>query len=375
MRWLRARLAHKLFLSYALVIVVGVATLFIAMQAVAPTILDQHMAGMMGQGMMGAGHAAGSDPQLRTAFRDAMMQALLVATGVALLVALPVSLGVAQQIVRPLRRMLAATRRIAAGQYAERVPLERAIADDELGHLAASFNEMAGALEQTERRRLALVGDVAHELRTPIASLEGYLEGLLDGVVQPTPQLWTRLHDEAGRLRRLVEDLQELSRAEARQLTLVPRPVPPGEIVQAALDRLVTQFADKGLDLQSAVAPSLPPVLADRDRAVQVLTNLLTNALRYTPAPGRVSVRVERVGEAVAFSVADSGVGLAPEQLEQVFERFYRVDKSRSRALGGSGIGLTIARALAEAMGGELRAASPGTGQGSTFTLTLPIAP
>jgi len=375
MRWLRARLARKLFLSYALVIVVGVIILAIAMEAVAPTILDQHMAGMTGQGMMGGTAGLGSDPLLRAAFRDATMQALLIATGVALVVALLLSLAVARQIVRPLRRMLAATRRIAAGHYAERVPLERAIADDELGQLATSFNEMAGALEQTERRRLALVGDVAHELRTPIASLEGYLEGLLDGVVQPTPRLWTRLHDEAGRLRRLVDDLQELSRAEARQMVLALRPVPPDEIVRAALDRLDTQFADKGLELCRDLAPSLPPVLADRDRAVQILTNLLTNALRYTPAPGRVSVRVARTGEAVAFGIADSGVGLAPEHLEHIFERFYRVDKSRSRTLGGSGIGLTIANALAEAMGGELRAASAGPGRGSTFTLTLPVAP
>jgi signal transduction histidine kinase len=374
MQWLRGSLTRKLFLSYVLIIIVGVVTLFIAMEAVSPTLLDQHMASMMGQqGMMGTGSSTSIDPQLRTAFREAMMQALLIGAGAALLVALPVSLLVAQQIVRPLRRVLAATRRIAAGHYAERVPLEEAIADDELGDLATSFNEMAGALEQTEHRRLALVGDVAHELRTPIASLEGYLEGLLDGVVQPTPQLWTRLHDEAGRLRRLVDDLQELSRAEARQLTLVVRPVPPGDIVQAALDRLDTQFADKGLDLQWTVAPSLPPVLADRDRAVQILTNLLTNALRYTPAPGRVSIRAELAGEAVAFRVTDSGVGIAPENLDQIFERFYRVDKSRSRALGGSGIGLTIARALAEAMGGTLRAASSGPSQGSTFTLTLPI--
>jgi histidine kinase len=157
-------------------------------------------------------------------------------------------------------------------------------------------------------------------------------------------------------------------------MPLALRPVPAQRVVELALDRLGSQFADKGLALRQEVPSSLPSVLADEDRAVQVLTNLLTNALRYTPAPGNILLRVERQGVMVAFSVADSGVGLAPEDLAHVFERFYRVDKSRSRALGGSGIGLTIAKALVEAMGGDMQAGSEGLGRGSTFTFTLPVA-
>src|SRR5439155_1861499 len=141
---------------------------------------------------------------------------------------------------------------------AERVPITPANAGDEVGQLAASFNAMAGALEQTERRRLELIGDVAHELRTPISTLEGYLEGLLDGVVEPSPRTWAKLHDEAGRLRRLVADLQDLSRAEARQSPLMVRPVAPAVIVQAALDRVGSQFAEKGLDLCRTIPPHLP---------------------------------------------------------------------------------------------------------------------
>ncbi len=378
MRWFRARLAPKLFLSYLLVVLVGVTTLFIAVTALAPSFFENTMRGMMaGQGMggmMGGQPPSSFDAAIQSAFRDALMRALLIATLLAALAALLVSLFVSRQIVRPLQRMLQATRRIEAGQYAERIAIPPANQGDELGRLAERFNEMASSLEDTERRRLDLVGDVAHELRTPIATLEGYLEGLLDGVVEPSAPTWVRLHDEAGRLRRLVDDLQELSRAEARQLPLTLQPVSPASIVQAAVERLRPQFAEKGLDLHATAPTNLPAVQADQDRAVQVLTNLLTNALRYVPAPGSVDVTVARAGDAIAFRVTDTGVGIAAADVPHVFERFYRVDKSRARALGGSGIGLTIARALVEAMGGRISAESAGVGQGSAFTFTLPQA-
>jgi two-component system sensor histidine kinase BaeS len=373
MGWLRANLRVKLLLSYLLTVLVGGVTLFIAAQLVAPSFFAQHMARMMGgPPMMGSVTAA--DPSLDRAFRDSLMQALLVGGGVAALVAVIVSLFVAQQIARPVQRMLAATRRIASGHYAERVPIEPGNAGDEIGHLAESFNEMAASLEQTERRRLDLIGDISHELRTPIATIEGYLEGLLDGVVEPSAQTWALLHDEAGRLRRLVEDLQQLSRAEARQITLAIRPIASAAIVARTLDRLRPQFDEKGLTLRSEMPSDLPPVAADEDRAVQVLTNLLINALRYTPAPGDVTLAVTHTGDAVTFAIADTGIGFAPEQAPQLFDRFYRVDKSRSRALGGSGIGLTIARVLVEAMHGHISATSAGPGQGSTFAFTLPVA-
>jgi two-component system sensor histidine kinase BaeS len=230
------------------------------------------------------------------------------------------------------------------------------------------------ALEQTERRRLEVIGNVTHELRTPIATLEGYLEGLLDGVIEPTPRAFAMLHTEAGRLRRLVDDLQQLSRAEARQIPLSLQPIAPQLLVRSALAPLEGQFAEKGLDLQINLPEDLPRVEADPTRAVQILTNLLVNALRYTPTPGRVEVAVSRVEGMVTFRVSDTGVGLSPEQLAHIFERFYRVDKSRSRAFGGSGIGLTIAQSLAQAMGGEIRVESAGLGQGSSFTLTFPQA-
>jgi len=375
-QWLRTSLGRKLFVSYVLVIVVGVVTLVVTMQLVAPPLLARHIAEALAtRGRTGAtARPASLDAHLSLAVRQATLEALTVAAMASLLVAAVVAVLVSRRIVQPLRRIVTATGRIAAGHYAERVPGDHGARGDEVDALAASFNTMAGALEETERRRLALIGDLAHELRTPIATIEGYLEGVLDGVVAPSPETWARLHSEAGRLRRLVAGLQDLSRAEARQIPLVLRPVAPATLVDAALDRLEGQFAAKGLTLQCVVPSTLPAVQADQDRAVQVLTNLLTNALRYTPAPGRITVTATRQDNAVVFSVADTGLGLAPEHLARLFERFYRVDASRSRALGGSGIGLTIAQALVDAMGGAIQAQSGGLGRGSTVSVTLPIA-
>jgi signal transduction histidine kinase len=373
-------LGWKLFVAFASVIAVGVIALWVAIGLAAPRFFDQQMAGMM-QMMQGSGGMTGGgsigmatpsmDAAITGAFRQAMTQALVVATAAAVLMAVVASLFVTRRIVGPLQRLAAASQRIAIGHYAERVPVT---SSDELGELARTFNSMAGALEAAERRRRELIGDIAHELRTPIATLEGYLEGLLDGVVEPGAPTWARLHGEAGRLRRLVDDLQELSRAEARQIPLAIRPTDPSDIVKVALDRVAPSFAEKALDLRADVPGKLPRVQVDADRAVQVLSNLLSNALRYTPAPGAVQLTVRPVDEAVEVSLRDSGIGIAPEDLPRVFERFYRVDKSRSRALGGSGIGLTISKALVESMGGRIWAQSPGPGQGSTFTFTLPRA-
>ena len=365
-------LRARIFLAHLLVIAVGLATLFAATLSIAPTLFDRLMGGMMEPGaapMSGMmGDMASSTAQ---AFRAAMLQALLLSAAAATLAAVGVSLFVSARIVTPIERLLAASGRIAGGHYAERVP---AAEPGELGALAAQFNTMAAELEAAERRRVALIGDVAHELRTPLATIEGYAEGLLDGVVAPEPATWALLHDEAGRLRRLVSELQELSRAEARQLSLHLKPCAPAELVGQALRRIAPQSAEKGVALAAELPASLPAVQADADRIIQVLINLLGNALRYTPAGGTVRVRAEQRQDAVAFHVSDTGNGIAAEHLPHLFERFYRVDKARSRAIGGSGIGLTIARAVVEAHDGQIWAASAGLRQGATFSFTLPIA-
>jgi signal transduction histidine kinase len=393
----RPNLRVRLLLTYLLVIVVGALVAVVTTSLVAPSFFDIYMAGMMGPGGMMSGQGAtngmggmmqSSDAAVRDAYQHAVIQSVLAGMAVAVVVAVVVSLFVSDRIVGPVRRTITAARRIAAGHYAERVPMPSAGGktgrtgetrpQDEIGQLAATFNEMAGSLEETERRRVDLLSDVAHELRTPINTLQGYLEGLLDGVMKPTPELWANMHGQAGRMQRLVNDLQDLSRAEARQLSLKIEPLDTPAIIEAAADGLRPHFAEKGLDLRVNIAPDLARVVADRDRAVQVLTNLLGNALLYTPAPGTVTLSASNVptsqGGEVLFQITDTGIGIAPEHLPHIFERFYRVDKSRSRAAGGSGIGLTIAQALVELMGGRIWAESAGTGKGSTFSFTLPAA-
>ena len=373
----RAGIGLKLFLSYLLVAGVGVLTLFVGASYLAPTLFERSMLGMMGgpmhemgRGMMDRMSAAMSE-EISGSFREAVTTSLLVATGAAALAAVVVSYFTSRQIVAPVWRLARASRRISDGHYAERVPAE---GHDELARLGDAFNQMASSLEEAERRRLALIGDVAHELRTPLSTFEGYAEGLLDGVVEPSSETFALLHREARRLRRLVDDLQELSRVEARQISLNPRPLAPAHLVEAAVSRMASQFEEKGLSLTCDVSGKLPTVQADEDRSLQVITNLLGNALRYTPPGGQVTISVRPAGDRVEFAMSDTGIGIAAEHLPHLFERFYRVDRSRSRAAGGSGIGLTIARYLVEAQGGTIRAESPGLGHGSTFTFSLPIA-
>jgi signal transduction histidine kinase len=322
-------------------------------------------------GMMGMGMTEGMSQASADAFRDSIFQTLLISTFTASVVAVLIAILVSSRITAPLRRLVTGSHRIAAGDFGARVS---AAEHDEIGELAETFNAMAAALEDAESRRVRLIGDVAHELRTPLATLRGNLEGLLDGVVAPEPELWARLHGETVRLGRLVDDLQELSRVESGQLTLEIRPVAPARVIDAALARLSPQYAEKGVDIRAEASDQLPMMAADEIRMVQVLTNLLSNALRYTPSGGSVTISVRRDGDSVTTEVRDTGAGIPAEHLPQIFDRFYRVDRARSRALGGSGIGLTIARALVEAQGGRIWADSPGPDEGSTFSFALPAA-
>jgi histidine kinase len=232
---------------------------------------------------------------------------------------------------------------------------------------------MAAQLEHIEATRRELIGTVAHELRTPLASIKGSMEGLIDGVLPAETSIFQRIYREADRLQRLVYDLQELSRVEAGAFDLNVKPVPVADLVESTVARLGYQFEEKGVVLETDISDYLPPVGADEDRIGQVMLNLVGNALQYTPAGGQVRISGRRQGAEVRVSVSDSGIGITTEHLALIFTRFYRVDKSRARAGGGSGIGLTIAKHLVEAHGGCIWAESPGPGQGSTFTFTLPV--
>jgi histidine kinase len=279
-------------------------------------------------------------------------------------------------VVLPVQEMMAASQRIADGHYDERVVVRGNLARqelDELARLALSFNQMAAGLEQTEARRLELIGTVAHELRTPLATIKGYMEGLIDGVLPAEEPTFQQVVHEADRLQRLVYDLQELSRVEAGAIDLHLEPRALADLVSEVTAYLRRQFDEKRVTLDVDLG-DLPPVCVDADRIKQVLLNLVGNALQYTPHGGRVVVRAHREGNRVHLSVADTGIGIPAEHLPHLFERFYRVDRSRSRAGGGSGIGLTVAQHLVEAHGGQIEAASAGPGRGSTFSVWLPLA-
>jgi len=372
LKLMRRHLSWKLFLSYLVVILVGIVVLASAAEFAVPTAFDRHMAAMadmMGGQMMDLG------ADLYGNFRNAVTEAILLAGSAAFVAALVLSVFVSRRVVVPVQQMQTASQRIADGHFEERVgvPGKPSRGDmDELGRLALSFNQMASRLEQTESLRLELIGNVAHELRTPLASIKGYMEGLIDGVLPAEAATFQQVYREADRLQRLVHDLQELSRVEAGAYELNPQPTAPERLLNGVVRRLDHQFEEKGVALEVDIQPDLPPVRADEDRIGQVLLNLVGNALQYTPSGGRVRLSARSEGGRVRFSVEDTGMGISPEHLLHVFERFYRVDKSRSRAGGGSGIGLTIARHLVEAHGGQIHAASDGPGQGSTFSFTLP---
>jgi signal transduction histidine kinase len=359
------RLRTRLLLSHLVVAFAALGTVLAAVSLVGPGYFAEAM-----------GHGPG-DPQGQAmeaatlvAFGDAIRTALTAATLIALGAAVVLSLALSGRVAGPVSRLAAAARRVAAGHYSERVP---ATGQDEVGELAGSFNAMAASLEATERRRLELVGDVAHELRTPIATLDGYLEGLQDGVVAPEAGTWILLRRETSRLARLVDDLSQLWRAEARQLPLTIAEVDLAAVVEESIEGARPAATERGIQLVATIAPGLR-ARADRDRVAQILGNFLSNAVRYAPEGSRVELLAVGRGTEVDVGVRDHGPGLTPDQRHRVFERFYRVDPSRSRALGGSGIGLPIARALADAMDGRVWAESDGPGTGSTFWVALPAA-
>ncbi|WP_298406841.1 ATP-binding protein [uncultured Chloroflexus sp.] len=368
----RGGLRRRLFIAHLLTIAAGAITLLGVMLLLAPGLHDRLMVAWLGPHWAATADDSMIEMERATnaIFTQAMVQALTISSGAAMVVAVVVSFAASRRVAQPLERLVIAARRIAAGHYRERVPIQ---GDYELAQLAAQFNTMAATLENAEQRRVALIGDVAHELRTPLATIAGYVEGMLDGVVESDEGTWVLVLDEVNRLRRLVGDLQELSRVESGQVALNLTAVTPAALSAAAVARLEAQFAEKGVTLRTQVAADLPLVSADPDRVLQVLINLLGNALHYTPVGGEVTVQAVRVGDAVQWCVRDTGIGIAAEHLPHLFERFYRVDKARMRATGGAGIGLTICKALVELHGGQIWGESAGLGQGAAFFFTVPL--
>lgn len=364
----------KLLLSYLTVLLVGVLVMLLSVYLTAPAAYSRHMIGneptpmMQGQGM-GTQHGQGQ-AQFGN-FRAALFESLGYATLAATIAAVLVGFIFSRRIISPLLDMMKASRRISDGHYDERV---QTVGNDELAQLASDFNHMAKKLEETESMRRRLIGDVSHELRTPLTAIKGSMEGLIDGVLPSTNETYEQIHQEASRLGRLVDDLQELSRVEARAYPLDIRLLDVSTLIQTVAKRLQRPFDEKRITLNLDLPAQPEQILADEDRIIQVLTNLTANALQYTPASGNVTIKARAEDGMVHFSVQDTGVGIPAEHLEHIFDRFYRVDKSRSRqAGGGSGIGLTIAKHFVETHGGRIWVESAGEGMGSVFHFTVPI--
>jgi len=297
---------------------------------------------------------------------------LVLASAVAAAVGVLVAAWLSRRIALPVSRVSAAASRVAAGDLSARValPSYMAGAHDETARLAHDFNAMAESLERLERERSASIADIAHELRTPLTIVRGRLEAVEDGIAPLEMREIRGLHAQVVLLGRLVEDLRTLSSLEAGRLTVHPRAVDVSELLRTTVDGFRTRAEDLGVDLDTD-APEALVASVDRERIGQVIGNLIDNALRHAPRGGRVRAGLEERGEEIELRVTDTGPGIPPEERERVFERFYRVEKSRGRAGGGSGLGLAIVKALVGLHGGRVTVGDGPEG-GAAFTVTLP---
>lgn len=352
----------RVFAAMGLVVVAGAATLAIAALLVAPGVFHQHLEQ--------AGVAQSSDVALHVdeGFAVALLTSLAVGVLAAVIVAAAVAMMVSRRINDPVAATAATASRLAAGDYSARV--SRPNMGPELADLAGAINALADRLEQTEAARQRLVTDLAHELRTPLSAIDATVEAIADGILPADAATLSTLTDQSGRVSRLVDDLGAVSRADEQSFRLDPRPIDLAEVVTAATTATAARFAAEGVALDAPHGPTVT-AMADRDRIAEVIGQLLDNALRHCQAGDQVSVAVSRRGNSAVVTVTDTGNGFDPAEADRLFQRFYRagptpIDQS------GSGIGLTIARALVEAHGGALLATSPGPGYGATFTITLP---
>lgn len=358
----RSRFAARLLVAQALVLVAGALTTWLVASLVGPTIFTNHLR------EAGDDHTTEETGHLEEAFASALLVSISLALLAAVLAALAVSWYFSRRVQRSIDSVAEAASQIATGRYGARV------SDPGLGEefstLALSYNRLAEKLETTEATRRSMLGDLAHEMRTPLATIDAHLEAVEDGIRTLDEETLGVVRDSTARLRRLAEDMAALSRAE-EGLHLTPEPTNAVILAETAAETARDRFVAAGVHLDTDLGDA-GQVRVDADRMGQVLGNLLDNALRHTLESGTVTLSCRRVDNFVEYRVADTGDGVAAEHLPHLFDRFYRADTSRDRLRGGSGIGLAIAKALVESHGGGIAVASAGLGRGTTFTVRLP---
>jgi signal transduction histidine kinase len=306
----------------------------------------------------------------QNAFLSSVNQSLIITLVAAGAAALLIVVLLSRRILQPISVLTQAARTMGLGDLSQRVPVS---SRDEIGELGQAFNAMADGLSRLEKLRRNMVSDVAHELRTPLSNVRGYLEAIQDGLTDPRPHIIDSLHEEVMLLSRLVDDLQELALAEAGQLQLKRVPISLEDIIIKAQNGLKPTIIEKELEVELHLPSNLPLLEVDPERIGQVLRNLLSNAATYTPTGGKITVVAKVIEEGVQVIVSDSGIGIAEEHLSFVFERFYRVDESRTRSTGGAGLGLAIVKQLIQAHGGHIEIDSR-INSGTTIRFTLPTA-
>lgn len=358
-------LRARLFLSHMIVMVVGLSTLLTVGKLYSPRLFMLHLEELEGSGF----NLDFIRHQLVEGFEFAWSRGALWSVAVGGSTAGGLSYLVSKRIMEPLVQIEQVTQKVAAGHLEERLPSSEI---PELNRLALSFNRMAIDLEGVERRRRDLISDLTHELRTPLTVVEGYLEGLADGTIEPSTATYQRLVRETTRLRRLVNDLQELSQAEAGYLPIHAQAINVHALLSSLLQKFSEQLIEGGPTLLLDCPVDLPLALADPERVEQILINLIGNALRYT-SEGSITLQARSEVNILWIAVMDTGQGITADELPHVFERFWRSDRSRDRQSGGTGIGLAISRRLVELQGGTIEVKSQ-IGQGSTFRFSLPIA-
>jgi two-component system sensor histidine kinase BaeS len=299
-------------------------------------------------------------------FLAAIHRYLVWATLAALALALILSYLLTRRILRPLMQMAVITREVVAGNFSARVHIP---SRDEVGQVAMAFNRMADGLERLEQSRKTMVADVAHELRTPLTNLRGYIEALSDEVISPTRETFQMLEQEILRLVHLVDDLHQLAKADAARAYLDRREISLHEVVNQMMELYQPNFRAKMITAETRLAPGTELVTADRDKLLQAVRNLIENACKYAPRGGTVNVSTERVPDGIRVIFTNNGEGIAKDDLPFIFERFYRAERSRSREMGGAGIGLAIVKELIEAHGGNVGAESSAGTTRVWFTL------